>query len=122
MGLGTSKAFYIEQVGLQAVESHLLEASDGQVGLTVGHGVNQLFVCPARVSLSGNFTLAVIKVSDVRVAVEAMRGRGVEFEEYDTSETGTENGITRTATDGGEGAWFKDSEGDPVGVVGALTG
>jgi predicted enzyme related to lactoylglutathione lyase len=119
--LGRAKAFYIEQVGLQAVESHFLEASDGRMGLTVGDGVNQLFVYPARVRSSGEFTQAVIQVSDVRVAVEEMRGRGVEFEEYDTSETRTENGIARTA-DGGEGAWFKDSEGNLVGVVGARAG
>ena len=52
----------------------------------------------------------------MRAAVEEMRGRGVDFEEYDTPETRTENGIARTP-DGGEGAWFKDSEGNLVGVV-----
>jgi hypothetical protein len=35
--------------------------------------------------------------------------------------TRTENGIARTP-DGGEGAWFKDSEGNLVGVVRALPG
>ena len=50
-----------------------------------------------------------------------MRGRGVEFEEYDTLETRTENGIARTP-DGGEGAWFKDSEGNLVGLVPAPPG
>ena len=119
--LGRAKAFYIEKVGLQAVESHFLEASDGRVGLTVGDGVNQLFVYPARVTSSGEFTQAVIQVTDVRAAVEEMRDRGVKFEEYDTPETRTENGIARTP-DGGEGAWFKDSEGNLVGVVRALTG
>ncbi len=43
----------------------------------------------------------------------------MEFEEYDKPETRTENGIAR-APDGGEGAWFKDSEGNLVGVVGAM--
>lgn len=62
---------------LQAVESHFLEASDGRVGLTVGDGVNQLFVYPARASSSGAFTQAVIQVTDVRAAVDEMRGRGV---------------------------------------------
>jgi hypothetical protein len=66
---------------------------------------------------SGKFTQAVIQVTDVRAAVEEMRGRGVVFEEYDTSETRTEGGIARTPA-GGEGAWFKDSEGNLVGVVG----
>ena len=91
------------------------------MGLTVGDGVNQLFVYPAQARSSGEFTQAVIQVSDVRAAVEEMRGRGVEFEEYDTPETRTKNGIARTP-DGGEGAWFKDSEGNLVGLVGALPG
>jgi hypothetical protein len=119
--MARAKAFSIEKVGLQAVESHFLEASDGRVGVKVGDGVNQLFVYPARARSSGEFTQAVIQVTDVRAAVEEMRGRGVEFEEYDTPETRTENGIARTP-DGGEGAWFKDSEGNLVGVVRALAG
>ena len=61
-------------------------------------------------------TQAVIHVTDVRAAVEEMRGRGVEFEEYDTPETRTENGVARMPG-GGEAAWFRDSEGNLVGVV-----
>jgi predicted enzyme related to lactoylglutathione lyase len=59
---------------------------------------------------------AVIHVTDVRAAVEVMRGRGVQFEGYDTPETRTENGIARMPG-GGEAAWFKDSEGNLVGLV-----
>jgi predicted enzyme related to lactoylglutathione lyase len=114
--VGRAKAFYIEKVGLEALESNFLEARDGRVGLTVGVGINQLFVYPARARSSGEFTQAVIQVTDVRAAVEEMRSRGVEFEEYDTPETRTENSIGRTP-DGGEAAWFKDSEGNLVGVV-----
>jgi predicted enzyme related to lactoylglutathione lyase len=113
---GRAKAFYTEKVGLSAVESKSLEASDGRMGVVVGNGVSYLFVYPARAMSSGEFTQAVIHVADVRAAVEEMRGRGVEFEEYDTPETRTENGIARTP-DGGEGAWFKDSEGNLIGVV-----
>jgi predicted enzyme related to lactoylglutathione lyase len=111
-----AKAFYAEKVGLQALESDFLKARDGQVGLTVGEGVSQLSVFPARVRSSGEFTLAVIRAADVRAAVEEMRGHGVEFEGYDTPETRTENGIARMPG-GGEAAWFKDSEGNLVGVV-----
>ena len=71
---------------------------------------------PARVRSSGEFTQAVIHVTDVRAAVEEMRGRGVAFEEYDTPETQTENGVARIPG-GGEAAWFKDSEGNLVGLV-----
>jgi hypothetical protein len=98
-----AKNFYIEKVGLQALESDLLEARDGQVGLTVGDGTNQLFVYPAQARSSGEFTQAVIQVTDVRAAVEEMRGRGVKFEEYDTPETRTEGGIARMPG-GGDGA------------------
>ena len=39
--LGRAKAFYVEKVGLQALESDFLKARDGQVGLTVGDGVSR---------------------------------------------------------------------------------
>jgi catechol 2,3-dioxygenase-like lactoylglutathione lyase family enzyme len=119
--LSRAKAFYVDKVGLQAVESHFLEASDGRVGLTVGDGNNELVVYPAHERSPGSFTQAVLQVDDVRAAVEQMRGRGVTFEEYNTAETRTENGIAQTP-DGREGAWFKDSEGNLVGVVNALAG
>ena len=117
--LNRAKNFYVEKVGLQALESRFLLASDGQVGLTVGDGTNRLFLYPAQARSSGEFTQAVIQVTDVRAAVEQMKSRGVEFEEYDTPETRTEGGIARMLG-GGEGAWFKDSEGNLVGVVRAL--
>jgi predicted enzyme related to lactoylglutathione lyase len=118
--LDRAKTFYVDKVGLQALESDFLEARDGQVGLSVGDGTNRLFVYPAQARSSGEFTQAVIQVTDVRAAVEELRGRGVVFEEYDTPETRTEGGIARMPG-GGEGAWFRDSEGNLVGVVPALT-
>ena len=114
--LNRAKSFYVEKVGLQALESRFLEAGDGRLGLTVGDGTYRLFLYPAQARSSGDFTQAVIQVTDVRAAVEEMRGRGVEFEEYDTPETRTEGGIARMPG-GGEGAWFKDSEGNLIGVV-----
>ncbi len=63
------------------------------MGLKVGDGVNELFVYPARVRSSGEFTQAVVHVPEVRAAVEEMRARGVEFEEYDTPETRTEKTV-----------------------------
>ena len=104
--LGRARAFYVEKVGLQAFASDFLRARDGQVSLVVGDGVSQLFVYPARVRSSGEFTQAVIHVTDVRAAVD----------EHDTPETRTEDGIARMPG-GGEAAWFKDSEGNLVGVV-----
>lgn len=93
--MARARAFYIDRVGLQAVASGFLEASDGRVGLLVGDRLNQLFVYPAQAKSSGEFTQVVIQVTDVREAVEGMGRRGVEFEEYDTPETRTENGIAQ---------------------------
>jgi hypothetical protein len=62
---------------------------------------------------SGEFTLAVIHVTDVRAAVEEMRGRGVEFEEYDTPETRAETGVARMPG-GGEAALFHPEENQPL--------
>ena len=101
-------------------ESESLEATDGRVGLTVRNGVNFLLLYPAQARSSGELSQVVLLVTDVRAAVKEMRGRGVKFEEYDTPETRTENGIARTP-DRGEGAWFKDSEGNLVGIVRAPT-
>jgi predicted enzyme related to lactoylglutathione lyase len=117
--LSRAKAFYIEKVGLQAVESLFLNASDGRVGQMIGDGVNELLVYPAEGRSSGEFTQAVFQVTDLRAVVEEMRGRGVKFDEYDSAETQTENGIAQTP-DGREAAWFKDSGGNLVGVVSAL--
>ena len=85
--------------------------------VTLGLAVNRRFpwAC-APGYIIAQFTQAVIHVTDVRAAVEQMRSRGVEFEEYDTPETRTEDGIARMPG-GGEAAWFKDSEGNLVGVV-----
>lgn len=113
--VGRAKAFYVDKVGLQALQPDSLRARDGRVGLVVGDGVNQLFVYPAQARSSGEFTQAVIQVTDARAAVKEMGGRGVEFEEYGTPETRTENGIAQLPG-GGKGAWFKDSEGNLVGL------
>jgi hypothetical protein len=61
--LSRAKA-YVEKVGLQAIESGFLQARDGQAGLTVGTGGSQLFVYPARVRSSREFTQAVIHVTN----------------------------------------------------------
>jgi catechol 2,3-dioxygenase-like lactoylglutathione lyase family enzyme len=117
--IARARAFYVDKVGLRALESDFLEGSDGRIGLVVGDGANQLFLYPAQAHSSAEFTQVVLQVADVRAAVEEMRGRGVDFEEYDTPETRTENGIA-LMPHGGEGAWFKDSEGNLIGVVPAM--
>ncbi len=91
--LSRAKGFYLEIVGLQEIDSYFLEASDGRLGMMLGDGDNQLAIYRASATSRGEFTQAVLQVADVHAAVDEMRARGVEFEEYDTAETRTENGI-----------------------------
>ncbi len=46
----------------------------------------------------------------MEVEVNALRGKGVAFEEYDMPEIKTQNGIA--TQDSFKAAWFKDSEGN----------
>ena len=55
-------------------------------------------------------------VPDVRAVVERLRGPGVTFEEYDFGDFKTVDGIMETP-DGFQNAWFKDLDGNIVGVV-----
>jgi catechol 2,3-dioxygenase-like lactoylglutathione lyase family enzyme len=55
-------------------------------------------------------TLATWEVDDVPGMVRGLRGRGVEFEDYDLPEFKTEGGIA-TAGDF-QSAWFKDGDGN----------
>ena len=67
--LGRAKAFYAEKAGLQALESDFPQARDGRADFTVGDGLSQLFVYPARARSSREFTQAVIHVTDVRPVI-----------------------------------------------------
>jgi catechol 2,3-dioxygenase-like lactoylglutathione lyase family enzyme len=63
-------------------------------------------------------TLAAWIVSDIRAAMEELRGNGVEFEEYDLGPDGptTQDGLAIDET-GGMTAWFKDSEGNILSLI-----
>src|SRR5262245_51552583 len=56
--------------------------------------------------------LAAWVVEDLEAEVAELRGRGVEFEEYDQPGLRTVDGIAVTPV--GKAAWFKDSEGNLV--------
>ena len=88
-----AKTFYVEKVALQAIESDFLEAKQWAGGPDCRRGCQPALRLSRPARLPGEFTRAVIQVTDGRAAVEGMWARGVEFEEYDTPETRTENGI-----------------------------
>jgi hypothetical protein len=52
---------------------------------------------------------------DIETEVNELRSRGVEFEEYDFPGLKTKNGIAQTGQ--ARAAWFKDSEGNMIGIL-----
>lgn len=44
-----------------------------------------------------------------------LRGKGIQFEEYDLGELKTENGVAHLGPN--RGAWFKDPDGNTFGLI-----
>ena len=72
-----------------------------------------LFVSQGRAS--GEHTQGGWIVDDIAAEVAALRERGVVFEDYDVPGLKTADGIALLST--GRYAWFKDSEGNLLGIV-----
>jgi hypothetical protein len=56
-----------------------------------------------------------LRVPDVRAAVRDLQSRGVVFEEYDLPGIKTVDGVAEVG--GASAAWFKDTEGNTIGVL-----
>jgi hypothetical protein len=72
--------------------------------------------------LSGDHTQMGWEADDIEAAVRELRARGVVFEEYDLPGLRTVEGIADIAGNypskgrGERGAWFRDSEGNMLGI------
>lgn len=60
-------------------------------------------------------------VPDASVEVARLRARGVVFEDYDFGEIKTVDGVMSDPS-GGENAWFKDPDGNTIGVLSGAPG
>jgi predicted enzyme related to lactoylglutathione lyase len=63
---------------------------------------------------SGAHTQMALMVDDLSVAVQELRSRGVKFEDYDGPGLKTTDGIADVGY--ARAAWFKDSEGNLIGI------
>lgn len=100
--------FYTEKVG--ATRGY---KGEGATFYTVGDSTFSIYPTPN--PNRGGHTQMGIRVPDTHAAVAELRGRGVEFEEYDFPGLKTQDGIATTG--GVTAAWFKDTEGNVIGVV-----
>lgn len=105
--LARAKEFYIGRLGLKPAaegESWVVFRTDGYwFALTVSTGAG-----------SNQSTALEFLVEDLDAEMADLRSRGVVFEEYEFNDWATVNGVAEASE--GRSAWFKDSEGNIIGV------
>jgi catechol 2,3-dioxygenase-like lactoylglutathione lyase family enzyme len=114
--LARARAFYRDKLGLEP-----LEERPGALKYRCGAGTFALYTSAGR--SAGTHTQMGWEVEDLDATVATLRARGVVFEEYDLPGIRTVNGIARIEGNypsrggvGERGAWFKDSEGNLLGI------
>ena len=113
--LNRARRFYTEKLGLEPVEER-----PGGLRYHCGQGGFVLFQSAGKPS--GTHTQMGWEVADLVATVAELRARGVVFEEYDLPGLKTVDGIASIPGNypskgtGEKGAWFKDSEGNLVGI------
>jgi catechol 2,3-dioxygenase-like lactoylglutathione lyase family enzyme len=113
--LERARRFYSEKLELRPVEER-----PGGLLYRCGSGHFALFESVG--ATSGTHTQMGWEVADIEAAVATLRARGVVFEEYDLPGLKTVNGIAEIDGNypskgvGERGAWFRDSEGNLLGL------
>jgi catechol 2,3-dioxygenase-like lactoylglutathione lyase family enzyme len=113
--LARARKFYSEKLGLERAEER-----PGGMRYQCGNGSFALFQSVG--AASGTHTQMGWEVADIDATVAELRRRGVVFEEYDLPGLNTVNGIANiegiypSKGVGERAAWFKDSEGDLIGI------
>jgi catechol 2,3-dioxygenase-like lactoylglutathione lyase family enzyme len=113
--LERAKAFYAEKLGLEPVEER-----EGGLRYVCEAGEFALFESVG--TASGDHTQMGWEVEDIEATVHELRSRGVVFEEYDLPGLRTVEGIADiegnypSKGDAERGAWFRDSEGNMLGI------
>lgn len=109
-----AKEFYGNTLGLTVEED--------QMGLTLKlKGGNNVFVYAKEDHAPATFTILNFPVDNIDAAIDELRGKGIEFEQYDlgngakTDEKGILRGIA--ANQGPNIAWFKDPAGNTLSVL-----
>ena len=103
------------KLGLEPVEER-------EGGLLYRCGGTEFALYESAGAASGDHTQMGFEVEDIEAVVAELRGRGVVFEEYDFPGLTTVNGIAEIEGNypskgrGERGAWFRDSEGNMLGL------
>jgi predicted enzyme related to lactoylglutathione lyase len=106
--MGRARKFYEEKIGLKAKEEYA-----GGVIYECGNG-SWVFMYPSPGAGSSKASTLFWSVKDVAAEVAELKARGVVFEEYNYPGMKMENSVMTAG--GAKTAWFKDSEGNILGV------
>ena len=109
--INRAKKFYMEKVGLK--ESSEGSGEPNSASFECGQGT-KLYIY-LRPPVKVEHTLAGWTVKDLAAEMKELQSRGVTFEEYDFPGLKTINGIATLGTT--KAAWFKDSEGNILGLT-----
>lgn len=113
--LARAKAFYADKLGLIPAEER-----PGGVLYRCGDTRFALFASAGR--SSGEHTQMTWEVDDIETVVDELRSRGVEFEHVDVPGLRTVDGIAEVSGNypsvgtAERAAWFRDSEGNLLGI------
>jgi catechol 2,3-dioxygenase-like lactoylglutathione lyase family enzyme len=113
--LERARTFYAEKLGLEPVEER-----EGGLRYVCAAGEFALFESAG--TASGDHTQMGWEVEDIEATVRELRARGVVFEEYDHPGLQTLDGIATIEGNypskgrAERGAWFRDSEGNMLGI------
>jgi catechol 2,3-dioxygenase-like lactoylglutathione lyase family enzyme len=117
--LNRARRFYSEKLGLEPIEER-----PGGLRYRCGHSYFALFASAG--APSGTHTQMGWEVADIDAVVAFLRSRGVVFEEYDLPGFKTIDGIASIEGNypskgvGERAVWFKDSEGNLLGIGQAI--
>ena len=106
--LDRARSFYVERLGLA------VQAED-ETGIHFVVGGSRFRLFRSTGAASGSHTQLALVVRDIGVQVEALRARGVSFEEYDYPTLKTVDGIADLGY--ALAAWLKDTEGNLLGIA-----
>jgi catechol 2,3-dioxygenase-like lactoylglutathione lyase family enzyme len=113
--MNRARAFYADKLGLEPVEER-----EGGLRYVCAAGEFALFESAG--APSGAHTQMGWEVDDIEATVRELRSRGLTFEEYDLPGLRTVDGIAEIEGNypskgiGERGAWFRDSEGNLLGI------
>jgi len=108
--LERARAFYADKLGLTPTRE---DRGGGLVYETPGGAWFRLYRTPY--AGTAQHTIAGWEVEDLEAEVAELKARGVAFEEYHSAQLQTVDGIA--TAQGGRVAWFKDSEGNILGLA-----